>query len=45
MDNPLQCYMVSLETLYLKIGWQLEGINKNRDEWCIHPNTRIEYKE
>ncbi|MDE5815353.1 MAG: leucine-rich repeat domain-containing protein, partial [Alistipes sp.] len=41
----LHCRMASLQTLYLKTGWQLEGINKNRDENYIHPNTRIKYKD
>ena len=43
--KQLRCKMASLQTLYLKTGWQLEGINKNRDTDCIHPNTRIEYKD
>lgn len=42
---PLYCNMESLKTLYLKTGWQLEGINKNRSTRYIHPNTQIEYKD
>lgn len=40
---PLFCSMESLKTLYLKEGWMLNGININRWDNCIYPETKIEY--
>ena len=45
MGNRLSCNMPSLDVLYLKQGWSIEGINNNRSTEYIHPNTRIEYKD
>ena len=44
-QRPLDCYMESLKILYLKTGWEIEGININRSEYDIYPETQIEYKE
>ncbi len=44
-SNVLHCKMASLKTLWLKTGWELKGINKNRSTSYIHPNTKIEYKD
>ena len=44
-NGVLQCYMPSLEVLYLKQDWNINGINNNRSNLLIHPDTRIEYKE
>lgn len=41
---PLYCCMESLQTLYLKEGWEIEGININRNSYYIYPATQIEYK-
>lgn len=41
---PLQCNMPTLTTLYLKTGWQINGINKFRKEEYIKPSTNILYK-
>ena len=41
---PLNCYMPSLNTLYLKNGWKINGINLGaRDTYVIHPNTEIRF--
>ena len=37
--------MKTLQTLYLKTGWELEGINKNRDIRCVPAQTEIKYKK
>ncbi len=42
---PLSCNMTTLQTLYLKRGWKLKGINDGaRDEKYINLNTEIKYK-
>ena len=43
---PLCCAsMPTLETLYLKTGWEIEKINKNRSTTHIPPQTEILYKD
>lgn len=43
---PLDCNITTLQTLYLKTGWQINGINVNRSSWnCIPPQTEILYKD
>ena len=41
----LSCRMSTLKTLYLKTGWVIYGINNNRSDGQIHPDTVIEYKD
>ena len=41
---PLSCNMESLKTLYLKTGWEINGINLDRNSNYIYPTTQIEYK-
>jgi len=43
--RPLDCYMPTLQTLYLKTGWRIDYINHNRNADCIHPDTEIRYKD
>ena len=40
---PLSCHMSTLRILYLKEGWNIEGININRSTDCINSNTEITY--
>lgn len=44
-NHPLSCYRATLQTLWLKTGWQLNGINKDRSTSYIHPKTEIKYKD
>ena len=44
-SDPLNCRMSTLNTLYLKTGWSIKGINENRDENHVLTNTVIEYKD
>ncbi len=44
-EHPLSCYGATLQTLWLKTGWQLNGINKDRSTSYIHPKTEIKYKD
>lgn len=41
----LACAMNTLETLYLKTGWQIKYINVNRDSKYISNQTQILYKD
>lgn len=41
---PLKCAMSSLQTLYLKSGWNINHITFNRSSEYIYPNTQIIYK-
>ena len=41
--QPLFCNMPTLTTLYLKNGWDIEGISRDRNERYINPNTEIKY--
>jgi len=42
---PLNCNITTLQTLYLKTGWQINGINKNRSTNRIPDQTEIRYKD
>ncbi len=42
---PLSCNMTTLQTLYLKRGWMLNGININYSTFYINEHTQIEYKD
>ena len=43
-DNPLNCApMETLQTLYLKTGWEIEGITSNRSTDYIPEQTQIEF--
>jgi len=44
-NYPLYCFMTTLRTLYLKTGWKINGINKNRLSDCIFDYTEIYYKD
>ena len=41
----LTCNMSTLNTLYLKNGWRLEGINTNRSTEFINQSTEIKYRD
>ena len=41
--NPLSCYMNTLKTLYLKTGWEINGITPNRNTLYISEQTTIEF--
>lgn len=44
--SPLFCDdMPTLQTLYLKTGWKIYGINVNRTIDCIPEQTKIRYKD
>ena len=45
IDEPLRCNMPTLNTLYLKTGWVIKGINKDSSEDCINSATTIEFKD
>lgn len=43
--HPLDCSrMPTLQTVYLKTGWQINGINQHRTEVCIPKDTQVAYK-
>ncbi len=43
---PLYCSAMStLQTLYLKTGWKINGINVDRKSYCIPSQTEIRYKD
>ena len=43
--SPLDCApMPTLENVYLKEGWTINGINYNRNQWYIPETTQILYK-
>ena len=42
-SRPLYCSMPSLQTLTLKKGWSIEGINVNSNTDCIPSHTEILY--
>ena len=42
---PLSCVMSTLNTLYLKTGWSIKGINEKRSGSYIHPNTTVKFKD
>ena len=44
-SSPLKCKMSTLNTLYLKTGWKIKGINENMNEDYINADTKIEYKD
>lgn len=47
MEFPLRCvgvFMSTLQTLYLKTGWEINGINVDRNMDYIPAGTTIEYK-
>ncbi|MDE5809412.1 MAG: hypothetical protein K2H59_03905 [Muribaculaceae bacterium] len=43
--TTLTCNMSTLNTLYLKNGWRLEGINTNRSTEFINQSTEIKYRD
>ena len=46
VSNPLDCApMATLQTLILKTGWKIKGINLNRSSSYIPATTQIEYAE
>ncbi len=44
-ENPLNCGMSTLKTLYLKTGWEINNINVNRNPYYIFEQTEILYKD
>lgn len=41
--SPLDCLMSTLNTLYLKKGWLIQGINNDRSPYFIGTNTEIKF--
>lgn len=42
---PLDCSrMPTLQTVYLRAEWQINGINRHRTDVCIPPHTAVSYK-
>ena len=43
---PLDCSrMPTLQTIHLKTGWQINGINRHRTDVCIPSHTAVSYKD
>lgn len=44
LENPLACSMSTLETLWLKTGWEINGIYPEKNIGCIDSKTEIKFK-